>query len=87
MKYLERLNQDKEAKQTEANSLLNDEASIAIQTKILGVRKAQAENANLSNKLASKTTLDFDAMYEADVEGKVLAKRLEWLEAKKEELF
>lgn len=87
MKYLEILNKDKETVATENNSLVNDEANISIQTAIVNVKKSIQTNKTLQATLLNKVPVSFDSLYEAEVEGKVLAKRLEWLEAKQKELF
>lgn len=87
MKYLEILNKDKEIVAIENNALVNDEANISIQTAIVNVKKSIQTNKTLQATLLNKVPVSFDGLYEAEVDGKVLAKRLEWLEAKQEELF
>lgn len=87
MKYLEILNKDEKLVAKENNKLVNDEANIGLQTAILNVKKSIQTNTTLQSTTLNKIPISFDALYEAEVEGKVLAKRLEWLEAKLKELF
>lgn len=87
MKYLEILNKDKETLAKENNELENEKAENNIRSLATKLKEAISENKKLVIKITNTVPLNFDSLYEAEVEGKVLAKRLEWLEAKKKELF
>lgn len=87
MKYLEILNKDKLTIEKENNELENEKAENSLRSLITQVKEAISINKRDAAMEVVKTPINFNKIYEIEVEGKVLAKRLEWLEAKREELF